>query len=85
VTAQAGELFTRTGSVLLNSLNDLLMTIAAGFFGYILTMRLDLNVVFVTTGGEIERMPETIACFRGVLADEVRRCVTAIACRDRAM
>ena len=46
------------------------MTLAAGLFSYCTTTRGNVNVVFKPTGGEVVGMPETVARFRRVLANQ---------------
>src|SRR5262245_28924894 len=67
----------------LNRVNNFPMTIATGLFDYRATVRFDLNVVFVTTSCEIERVPETVGRFCRILTDKIGWCVTAIATGNR--
>src|SRR5688572_19045783 len=80
VTANATSSFiSRIRVWTFDSLYDLLMTFAARQFGHLTSARSDVNVVFKPSCREIVRVPETVACFRGVLGDESRRRVTIVA------
>src|SRR5687767_13573802 len=62
-----------------NSVHDFLMTFPAGFFGDLKAVLGNAYVVFEPTGGEVVRMPESVARLGHVLADELRRRVAVVA------
>ena len=62
-----------------NRVHDFLMTFPAGFLSDFKAVFGNADVVFEPTGGEVVRMPESVARFRRVLADELRRRVTVVA------
>jgi hypothetical protein len=62
-----------------NRVHGFVMTFSAGFLSDLKTMLGNADVVLEPTGGEVVRMPESIARFRHVLADELRRRVTVVA------
>lgn len=62
-----------------NGVHDFLMTFPAGFFGDCKAVFGNAYVVFEPTGGEVIRMPESVAGLGHVLADELRRRVTVVA------
>lgn len=62
-----------------NRVHDFLMTLSTGFFGDLKAVFGNAYVVFEPTGGEIVRMPESVARLGHVLADELRRRVTVVA------
>lgn len=68
-----------------NGFHNFLMTLPAGLFGYFTATRRDVNVVFKPTGCEVIRMPETVARFGCVLADESWWRVAIIADGYRSM
>ena len=55
------------------------MTFPAGFFGDLKAVFGNAYVVFEPTGGEVVRMPESVARLGHVLADELRRRVAVVA------
>ena len=55
------------------------MTFPAGFFGDLKAVFGNAYVVFEPTGGEVVRMPESVARLGHVLADELRRRVAIVA------
>lgn len=65
--------------------HDVRVTFAAGVFGNPAVAFCDLDVIGIVAGGEIERMPETVLRLGRILADEIRRRMTVIACRHAAM
>jgi len=80
VTANTTRLCVFGASVrALDSLHDFLMTFPAGFFSYFTASRRDVNVVFKPAGREIVGVPETIACFSGVLTNESGRRMAIVA------
>ena len=68
-----------------DSVDNVLMTFATGFFRYFSTARRDVNVVVKPAGREIVGMPEPVARFSCVLADESRRRMTIVADSNGAM
>src|SRR5687767_1984900 len=62
-----------------NGLHDLLVALTAGLFSHFTAAWRDVNVVFKPTCREIVGVPETVACFGGVLGYQSRRRVTVIA------
>ena len=61
------------------------MAVATCLLGDLATVPLDLNIVLVAASREEKRMPEAVGCFYRVLGHEIRRRVTAIARRNRAV
>src|SRR5215813_4247922 len=68
-----------------DSLDDLLMTLAAGLFGHFAAARCDVNVVVVPARREVVGVPEAVTCFGQVLRYESGWGVTIVAHRDGAM
>src|SRR5688572_27860897 len=61
------------------------MTFPAGFLGDLKAVFGNADVVFEPTGGEVVRMPESVARLGHVLANELRRRVAVVADRCVAM
>ena len=85
MTACASDRLAFRSGAVLDGIRDFLMAIAARVFGYFVIARGDSQRIRKPTGCEVERMPETVACFGHVFSDEVVRSVTVIAYGDRAM
>src|SRR5687767_7099691 len=68
-----------------NRLHNFLMTFAAGLFSYFPPSLRDVNVVFKPARREVVGMPETVACFGCVLANESGRRVAIVAHGDCTM
>ena len=68
-----------------NCVDNLSVTVAARLLGDRPAVRFDLNIVFETACGEMERMPKTVSRLRYIFTDEVCGCVTAIAGGNRAV
>ena len=61
------------------------MAFPAGHLCYLVISSSDPKGIWITAGGEIERVPEPISRFRRVLANESWRSVTVVAHSDSAM
>src|SRR5882672_6335469 len=86
VAAQAGELPTARCRVrCFDSADNFLVTRPARLLSNLPAVCFDLDIVLVATRGEEKRMPESIGCLRGILADEVCRGVAVITGRHRAV
>lgn len=68
-----------------NRLDDFLMTFPAGFLGNFEPVLRNAYVVFEPAGGEVVRMPESVARFGHVLVGELRRRMAVVADRGIAM
>ena len=68
-----------------NSVHGILMTFPASSLGDFKAVFGNAYVVFEPTGGEIVRMPESVARLGHVFADELRRRVAVVADGDVAM
>ncbi len=62
-----------------NRTDDFFMTVTTGLFDDLEAMWFYLNVVFVETSREVERVPEPVRRFCRILTDEIFWCVTAVA------
>jgi hypothetical protein len=81
-TKAAGLLAFRIRVGAFDSLHDFLMTLPAGLFSHFTTAGGDVDVVLEPTRREIVGVPETVACFGGVLCDETWRSVAVVADGD---
>jgi hypothetical protein len=79
MTPDATQLRILRLRVCVNSVYDFLMTFPAGFFGDFEPVFGNAYVVFEPTGGEVVRMPESVARLGHILADELRGRVTIVA------
>src|SRR5215471_5293792 len=86
VAAQARELpAARCRVRCFNSADNFLMARPARLLSNLPAVCFDVNIVLVATRGEEKRMPESIGCLRGILADAVCRGVAAITSRHYAV